>query len=153
MDQYIWYNKYLKIDGKVLHNSDLIKKSIFQIKDIVDTNRNLITYENLSVELRNCVNHLYWKSILNSIPQKWKQTLNEQNCEDGVIFPDCAILRDGTPFSLLQLDSKQFYSVMIKSKYDISEANVYYSEKYEIVHDEWKVINSHPYQIGIEKKC
>ena len=150
MDQYIWYNKYLKIDGKVLHNSDLIKKSILQIKDIVDTNRNLITYENLSVELRNCVNHLYWKSILNSIPQKWKQTLKEQNCEHGLIFPDCAILRDGTPFSLLQLDSKQIYSVMIKSKYDISQANVYYSEKYEITHDEWKAIYSYPYQIGIE---
>ena len=38
MDQYVWYSKYLKIDGKDLHKYDLFKKSIFQdIKDIVDT--------------------------------------------------------------------------------------------------------------------
>ena len=150
MNQYIWYNKFLKIDGKLLHNSNLIKKSILQIKDIVDADRNLITYENLSVELRNCVNHLYWKSILSSVPQKWKQILKEQNHEDGITYPDCAIKKDGALFSLLQLDSKLLYSIMIKSKYDISQANVYYSEKYEITHDEWKVIYSYPYRIGIE---
>lgn len=73
----LWYNKDIRLNIS-LNKKRMIDKGIIQIKDIYDTaEKRLMTGNELQM-LYNTSNFLVWNSLLHTIPEKWKCTLERE---------------------------------------------------------------------------
>lgn len=76
LNQSIWLNKHLTINHTYIHNHEWIKKGIHYVKDLVDEQCNLLNHHDLEKIYKIKSSFLITLQIHSSIPNKWKNILN-----------------------------------------------------------------------------
>jgi hypothetical protein len=83
MNQFIWFNSHIRIDGKPTFNNRMYTAGIQYVKQLLDQNGNILNYQYFIQKYGINVNFLNYLSIINAIPPSWKVTLFENNNDDN----------------------------------------------------------------------
>ena len=139
LNEYIWLNKALLKNNKMLYSNYFIEKGILQIGDIVDHNGKFISFESLCVKYNiNHTKHMYYLSVCHCIPKEWKRVL--VNAENAILDRNIYIFVDAKYISLSSINFKILYQSCIRDEKFKSAAYWKYTEKFRIAENEWKNI-------------
>ena len=88
-NQYVWYNKEIKIGNETVFNANLFNIGIWKVSDLYE-NGKLINFSIWQQRGAKLASYIVWRGILKSIPVRWKEMLkvNEQircDCEHALI--------------------------------------------------------------------
>ena len=83
LNQFLLYNRFIKIDRNILTVNDLkatdgkIKNDLFDLKiiDLVDRQGAFMDRNNFNISFNCQIGHLHYYSILSAIPRKWKKII------------------------------------------------------------------------------
>ncbi len=82
LNERLWFNPNLKVNGEMLDNRFLAKSGICTVGDIIQIDGN-IRHQEIKVKVKSVNVTLYINKIMAAIPMSWKQTLqtreNDQN--------------------------------------------------------------------------
>ena len=152
IDQMIWYNKYLKIDNKILICNSFIKKGITKIGDLLNDNDRFKSFQEVvdqyGIEEKY---FLYYSGLIKSIPQSWKDTINRVESLDN--HEKLYINIDNQRYDFLSIDIKRIYECLVNQKSSVSAAVMKYSNQFDIDSDKWKEIYTLPHNINISNKA
>ncbi len=81
--QPICYNSFIKINNNVIVNLAWYNKGIKQIKDIVNSNGNLLSLLELKEKYDLNINFLEYLSVISSIPKTWKTMMKNVDNTNG----------------------------------------------------------------------
>ena len=111
LNQSIWYNKYINIDGQSIKNT--IGQNIF-IRDFYDENNSLYGWNNFK-EKMNLNNDFFfkWRQIISAIPADWKIKINNHLNENTQIDRQQHLLFISRNLTLDKLTSKQLYILFV----------------------------------------
>ncbi len=85
LNQIIWYNSHLKIQGRVYFYRLWYNKDICYIKDLLNEDLTPLSYRQFRVKYNINVSFLQYYSVISSIPRAWKITLREDGAVDNPI--------------------------------------------------------------------
>jgi hypothetical protein len=91
LNQSIFHNHYIKIDGKPIHYSNWISHGISRVRDLMGNAGNFLTWREFNDLHQLDVNFLSFASVLSAIPVAWKrgiQGINSELC-DCETHPSC----------------------------------------------------------------
>ena len=78
LDQMLWYNSHLKIQGKVFFYRQWYSKNINHIRDLYNDDFSLLSHNQFCEKYRINVPFLQYYSVISSIPRAWKVTLRQR---------------------------------------------------------------------------
>ena len=81
LNEYIFDNRYIKIDNKVLtykYIKDNRNKNI-KVIDLVDMNDKFLSQEHLNETIDCKLTTMEYNSLVTAIPQNWKKTIQENS--------------------------------------------------------------------------
>ena len=81
-NQVIWFNSFLKIGGELYVLYNAIQAGILFIKDVIHGNGDFLTLEEIHAKYGVCINQMQYNSIISCIPNKWKQTLRNNDTKE-----------------------------------------------------------------------
>ena len=94
------------------------------MKQPSNTQTLVLQWDTASVKL-NIKNRFKWIQIMSSIPAAWKEIIKHNGNLDGVSI-DIHLNVEGKIFSIKQLDSKGFYTLLITSLYNPLTSQLYF---------------------------
>ena len=138
INQYLFYNKNLKINGKHLYDKEMFEAGIWHVKDLFDQNNRIIQFADWKFRGISNSKYLLWRSMLNIIKNIYKGP----NEPDENHFKDLTIkYKNIECLDLLTCDTKFLYDTLIRQKIVYSKASEKYSKLYNILHnEEWENI-------------
>ena len=83
-NQFIFYNKNIKIGKKMLYNKNLFEAGLWRVKDLFNRANNVIPFRELQRRGILEKNYIMWRGILNVVHQKWKNNITHE--EPDVLF-------------------------------------------------------------------
>ena len=125
LSECLWFNSFIKIDNKPIMPSFCGKNSTIFLSDLFTNNGQFITWDSASLKL-NIQNPFKWIQIMSSIPAAWKEILKQDVDLDGVSM-DIHLNVEGKIISINQLNSKGFYSLLIKSLCNPPTSQLYFN--------------------------
>ena len=73
INQYVWYNSYIKINGSDIHYKTWSRKEIMLIKDVLSpTYNSFLTYTQFKEKYNINITFLEYYGIVDAIPKEWK---------------------------------------------------------------------------------
>lgn len=137
-NQYLFYNKNIKIGGRALYNKELFDAGIWHVKDLFDKNNKIIPFAEWNRRGISNSKYMYWCSMVTLI----QKTNKRHNVPDEGHFNDLTIkYKNIERLDLLNCDTKTVYCTLIKHNIVYSKASAKYSKLYNILNDEdWKNI-------------
>ena len=86
INQNIWCNSHIKVDGKILKWKKWMKNGINWISDLLKTDENnnitFISTEEVSRKINHTVMHFHYISLLHAIPKSWKRKITSNDNSD-----------------------------------------------------------------------
>ena len=73
--EYIWLNKFIRVDNQSLFNKGLFDAGVICINDILNADGHFLTYKHFIDKFTVKASHMYYISLIDAIPQKWRQAL------------------------------------------------------------------------------
>ena len=131
--QFLYYNKWIKIDKKMLFDEDLMHAGIWKISELFDSNRKLIPFETLQQRGLPKSKYMIWLGIINIVRKL--DTSDVDICNET--FNELIIELPKDEISIQHLNSKDAYDKIIKLKYARPKS----IEKYTITFSELENIN------------
>ena len=114
--EYLWFNKHICINNEPIFITNLYKKSIKSINDLLDHTGKFLDYINFNAKYQTNVNFLQHMAIIDAIPKNWKKQL--KTCT----FPNTAVnsaenphMKINTQFKdVTQIKTKEIYIELLK---------------------------------------
>ena len=151
LQQMLWYNKNIIINKKSLYNKHFIDKGILQIRDIVNENGEIKSFEDICEEFGIQQKYfILYAGILKSIPLHWKHYVKDAGLLE--INNECLLMINGSTYNIMVTDTQKIYSELVASKLERSNAAARYSELYGINADQWKNIYVLPNTLKLSNK-
>ena len=124
LSECLWYNSHIKVDNHPIMPSFCENNSTIFLSDLFTHDGQFVTWDIASVKL-NIKNRFKWIQIMSSIPAAWKEILKRNVNVDSVSM-DIHLNVEGKIISINQLDSKGFYTLLIKSLYNPPTSQLYF---------------------------
>jgi hypothetical protein len=80
VNQFIWLNSHIKINGKPTFHRLMYTSGIKYIKQLLDPNGNILQYQDFMTKYNIHIHFLNYYSIINAIPQQWKVKIATGDC-------------------------------------------------------------------------
>ena len=116
--QCIWYNSHIRIDGKPVMWKKWVDKGIILVHDLVTTSGNFKDSASLEVDW------LQWCSLMNTIPQEWKNSIK---CDEMEEKDDVTNLYDVIKES--KNPTRIIYDRLMESKQNLNKYRERWEEK------------------------
>ena len=86
--QYLWFNNYVNIDSKVVYFREFSDKKIYFVKDILDDNGNLKTWESI-LHQHKMNKQLYykWLQLIHATRNLWGKEIVDDNGNCKSLLP------------------------------------------------------------------
>ena len=114
--EYIWFNEYVKCDGKSLFEESMYKCGISHVGDLMDNRGLVLRYHDLKQkfpELR--LNFLRYMGLISAIPIEWKnKARGPTEREDDDAVSQGQIIMGDRPISLHKIMTRDIYSLGMK---------------------------------------
>ena len=151
MSQFIWFNKYIKIDNSSVYIKYFSNKNLNFVGELFETDGKIKPWEKIKT-LYNLPNNMEfcWMQIVHALPKSWKKEIleNKGNSNNLVIY-DHHLIKKSQVYSLNRLDSKELYNILITSIYSKPTSQLYYENSFETLF-EWKNIYLLPRKITLD---
>ena len=86
--EYLWFNKFIRIENQSLFNKDLFESGVICINDILNAGGNFLTHKQLTDKFGVKTPHMYYISLIDAIPQEWRQKLKKTNINLSIVKTD-----------------------------------------------------------------
>jgi hypothetical protein len=150
-DDFIWYNKKIRINDRTVFNQNLFMCGLWRVSDLYDKG-NLIPYSTWLRRGASEANRLLWSGIVNSIKSKF---VSPQNRDSRI---HCGVVVKNHHVSIEKLKQHHIKTLAAEKKYSILKpADHKYKIKAEQIHGnvteaDWRDIFSLLHSICIDNK-
>ena len=142
--QFLWNNTNIKVQGKTIYYQDFMRVGIWTVSDLY-ANLKIIPFAFWKRKGLRQERYMAWSGLLAAIPCRFKQII-----KDGVISPQDTSLKLNSQKSFSDAKGKDFYNILIESKYQRPTAEA----KYDIIitEEEWANIYLLPWIVFSDTK-
>ena len=90
----------------------------------------------------NLNNNLYfkWMQLIHSIPQKWKNTINNNRISENLLFLNHHLIKCNILLSLEKLNSKELYLIQLTRDFCKPTSQIYFEKHFNDCVLDWKYI-------------
>ncbi len=149
LNQYLFYNRHIKIENKTLYVKTFVDHNIIQIKDIMYYDGRVKLFSEINVNPSYLMMYL---GLINAIPWDWKTKLRDEGNTILNLDRECYIHIQGNTIGIRQVKYKEIYNELVVKKLCKSKACLKYSEYFEISEEEWKDFFMLPHKAGVTNK-
>ena len=146
--QKIWYNRFLKINNKIIYYKSFANAGISYIEDLYNEKGILRKWEVLNVRYNLNINDSFkWTQLINSIPIHWKRTIHTDlgsSKNNGLTGQH--LLQLTRTLDLEKLTSKQLYIMFIKKMLKTPKSEATIQNKLNMTNISWEKV----YRLGGE---
>ena len=131
LSQFLWFNKYIKIDTSYINVSAFADKNINFVSDLLDENCCLKNWDVIKNEflLSNAMYH-QWLQILHAIPKQWirilKNDMVKNNSENNLFVLDHHVIKQNLVQDLKKLTAKEIYTILILKVENKPTSQIYF---------------------------
>ena len=86
--EYIWLNKYIRIDNQSLFNKKLFEAGVICINDILNAEGNFLNYKQFTEKFVVKISHMYYISLIDAIPQEWRLKVKRTKINLNIVNTD-----------------------------------------------------------------
>ena len=91
------------------------------------------------------------RQIVNSIPKTWKKLLKESHSDSSnLVLLDHRLLKNNRSLSLDEMNSKEIYSIIISSKFNIPTSRIYFEKRFLLYNFQRKDIYTLPRKVTLK---
>ena len=142
-DQVIWYNTYIKIGNELVSNHEAITKGMIYIGDLLNEDGTaFLDYAAVKDKYDLSVTWLWYRSLCNAIPKKWRNILNYNSECDSIDSLEISYV--SIREVILNLDSqkrrpKMIYDLIIQTdKHELDRYYDLFNAKVDVDFDTYK---------------
>lgn len=140
-DQFLYFNKHIKISNKTVYNKELLGCGLWRVQDLFDKENNIIPFNILQQRGASAKCYLKWRSIINIVKNKVERPFNKQN---EMCYGIQVLDNENKSKDLLTLDPKQTNTLFVNKLKIQSNVQIKYSVAYDIHSDSWPFIYTLP---------
>ena len=125
LNQFIWYNKNIKIKNNYVYSETFINKGVLRISDIYDQNNKIKSFKTMKNEFGlETKDIMLYNGIIAAIPKRWKSIIksNIPVIIRNISCIDVTIGNESINFKSTKI--KQIYNLLILNKKSVSKANI-----------------------------
>ncbi len=146
LNQYLFYNRRIRISNKTLYVKAFHDNSILQVKDIINDTGHIKSFHEMNLNPSSFMTYL---GLVHAIPRQWKS-----KCVNGVItvntlVNECLVDIQGNSVGMHHVRCSQIYDELVVKKITKSKACIKLSECYGISEEDWKGIFMLPYKAKV----
>ena len=141
----MWFNKYIKIEGTVIHFPKFSNKGINFLSQLFENGR-IISWINLKdrYELTNNM-FFQWAQLKHAIPPRWKKIIFDYNdINENDLCQNHHVIKGARILPLDKLSSKEIYSILISNIVNKPTSNIYFEKLFENTTLDWNKIYLSP---------
>ena len=145
LSQFFWFNKYIKIEGTVIHFPNFSNKGINFLSQLFENGR-IISWINLKdrYELKNNT-FFQWAQLKHAIPPGWKKIIFDYNdINENDLCQNHHVIKGARILPLDKLSSKEIYSILISNIVNKPTSNIYFEKLFENTTLDWNKIYLSP---------
>ena len=117
LQEFLWNNKFITIEGKPLFWRDWVAKGICKIKDLIDEHGNFLDHNRISEKFQVNCNFINTLQIRLSIPLSWRKSISDSsNLQINSFLPEPCITINRKAVQISKLKSKHFYWKLVNLK-------------------------------------
>ena len=149
--QFLWFNKYIKIEGTVIHFPKFFNKSINLLQQLFENDR-IISWINLKgrCELTNDM-FFQWAQLKHAIPPRWKKIIFDYNdINENDLCQNHHVVKRARILPLDKLSSKEIYSILISNNISKPISNIYFEKLFENTTLDWNKVYLSPRLVNID---
>jgi hypothetical protein len=155
LEESLWYNQFITIDGKPVYNKYWSDKGINYINDIIDKNGKFLDIIEINKKYDCAINDFQYMQLKHAIPKEWKIHLREKEHitkdQDYNDYPVVAL--NNKKMDLRTITCKEVYKHLINLVSKTPTAVQKWCEMYETLNEiDWKLIFQTLYNIVRETK-
>ena len=137
----MWFNKYIKIEGTVIHFPKFSNKGINFLSQLFENGR-IISWINLKdrYELTNNM-FFQWAQLKHAIPPRWKKIIFDYNdINENDLPQNHHVIKGARILPLDKLSSKEIYSILISNIVNKPTSNIYFEKLFGNTTLDWNKI-------------
>ena len=150
MNQNIWNNKYIKVDGLPIYYKNFAQKGIQKIRNLCDDDGTFCWNYAKILGLKD-KDFLKWAGIIHALPNDWKKLISEQRERIPAIKQkDVKMYIKRKEVKLDQLTSKVIYQELVKERITKPTAQSNLIRRFGIDQPDWEKIYNRIYATTID---
>ena len=154
-NQFLWYNRNIKIDNKTVFSNRLFKCGMWTVNDLYQHGR-LIPFNTWIRRGASLNEYLLWRGIVKAIPSSWSNLL-QQNIEMSTRLELGMIEFDMKCVNIMQATEKDFKDFFRYRRYGSLKTTEFktqmkYTGDFDLDLESWSEIYSLPFKILIDNK-
>ena len=146
--QPLWDNDLILIDNQSTRNEAWAKVGIKHIANLINTNGQLSTINQLNNKFQINIKTLQYNSIIHSIPKAWKKQIKQNKHIAGTQIPDNPSIKIlQIYYDIEEVTTKQIYTHIIENKCKSPTSEKRWTELYEDMNlgsEYWELIYETP---------
>ena len=146
-EQYLWKNRYLPINRKIINEKRWKSCDILFIKDILNEESKFISLKNLQEKMHCNINFMEYLHIRKIIPPIWIQTLHNNKNDKN----DMTWLHNVDNIEQGKIKTKELYWTLINKKEHIPTSTLRWQKDYPLLNHiektKWQEIYGDPFKI------
>ena len=125
------YNKDILISNKPIYFKHFSNNNLNYVTQLFDDTGNTKEWMKLKHEF-NLNNNLYfkWMQLIHSIPQKWKNTINNNRISENLLFLNHHLIKCNILLSLEKLNSKELYLIQLTCDFLKPTSQIYFEQHF-----------------------
>ena len=141
LSSFLWYNKDILISNKPIYFKHFSNNNLNYVTQLFDDTGNTKEWMKLKHEF-NLNNNLYfkWMQLIYSIPQKWKNTINDNRISENLLLLNHHLIKCNILLSLEKLNSKELYWIQLTCDFCKPTSQIYFEKHFNICVLDWKYI-------------
>ena len=152
LSSFLWYNKDILISNKPIYFKQF-SNNLSYVTQLFDNTGNTKEW----IKLKHDIilnNNLYfkWMQLIHSIPQKWKDTINNNRISENLLFWNHHLIKCNILLSLEKLNSKELYLIQLIRHFCKPTSQIYFEKHFKDCVLDWKyvyilprIVTSDPY--------
>ena len=150
--QYLWHDKYIKIDDSNIFSSSLSAKGINFLGQIFRNNQQIKKWDELKTEFDLIENKIFLiVQITYALPSSWNEILrNYTESVNNPVIQDHHLIIKHQIFSLNKLNSATLYEILIDENKIKPTSQTYFENLFPKLKPDWKSIYLLPRRVTLE---
>ncbi len=149
LNQYLFYNRHIRINNNMIYIKAFSDKNILQIKDIINDAGCIKSFHDMSLNEKYFMTYL---GLVNAIPREWKSKLQNGELIFNNLLRECLVNVQNNSIDIRQVRCTDIYNDLIIKKMCKSKACIKHSDCFDITDEEWKEIFMLPLKAGVTNK-
>ena len=141
LSSFLWYDKDILISNKPIYFKHFSNNNLNYVTQLFSDTGNTKEWMKLKHEF-NLNNNLYfkWMQLIHSIPQKWKNTINNNRISENLLFLNHHLIKCNILLSLEKLNSKELYWIQLTRDFCKPTSQIYFEKHFNDCVLDWKYI-------------